>query len=289
MAKRLKGVPNLPFAPIVALLFGVVAAVLVFATPAWLLERAVASLGISSVLSAAQPPLGDTARSMIAAVTGVSVALLLWIIMRPIEKIIHSRRVARPVVPGAVMTPAAPAEADWSPRTTRSPIFAGDELGAPLMSDEALASGGELFLDQSMLDAPVAESEPDAIVEPAQAIIAEGVISENVGGIEFVSSEVVDEAESDADRDRLAMPIIAPAEPGPALMTLEWPTPIAKDPPVAETIPPAEEDDEPSLDDLLRRFESALDRRNSWATNPPPSTTVASLRSLIEASNKNAA
>ena len=88
MAKRLKGVPNLPFAPIVATLFGIVAAVLVFATPAWLLERTVASLGISAVLSAAKPPLGDTARLLIAVATGLSVGLILWMVMRPIEKLI---------------------------------------------------------------------------------------------------------------------------------------------------------------------------------------------------------
>ena len=156
------------------------------------------------------------------------------------------------------------------------------------MSDEALASGGELFLDQSMLDAPVVEREVEAIVEPVQA-----AVTEDLGGIEFVSAAEADKA--DVDRDPLAMPVIAPVEPAPVLMTLEWPTPIAENPPVAETIPPAEEFDEPSLDQLLRRFEVALDRRNSLAnsgqlaSNPPSTTTVASLRSLIEASNKNAA
>ncbi len=160
MAKRLKGVPNLPFAPIVSALFGLVAAILVFATPAWLLERTVGALGISSVLAAAQPPLGDTARTLFAIVAGIVTGLALWIIMRPIEKKIHANRVGKKVVraPAADSAPVAvPVErstADRLNRTGRAPIFADYDLGAPLMSDEALASGGELLLEQPFVEEP---------------------------------------------------------------------------------------------------------------------------------------
>jgi hypothetical protein len=154
MAKRLKGVPNLPFAPIVAALFGLVSAILVFATPAWLLERVVASLGISSVLSAAQPPLGDTARLLFALVTGLITGLVLWAVMRPVEKKIHAGRVGKRAskatapLDAAVDAPEGRSVADRLGRSGRAPIFADYDLGAPLMSDEALASGGELLLDQ---------------------------------------------------------------------------------------------------------------------------------------------
>ncbi len=156
MAKRLKGVPNLPFAPIVSALFGLVSAILVFATPAWLLERAVSGSGISSVVAAAQPPLGDTARTLIAVLVGISVGLILWLIMRPIEKAIHSKRTGKRAAPSASQAEVyeGRSPADRLNREGREPIFAGYDLGAPLMSDEALASGEELLLDRPMTDAP---------------------------------------------------------------------------------------------------------------------------------------
>ena len=282
MAKRLKGVPNLPFAPIVAILFGIVAAVLVFATPAWLLERPVASLGISAVLSAAKPPLGDTARLLIAVATGLSVGLILWMVMRPIEKLIHNSRVARPLTSRTEAPHPDTESSDWTTRAARAPIFAGDELGAPLMSDEALASGGELFLDQSMVDAPAAEIEQEA-VEPPQGR----------GWIEFVNDtpEAALDKAPDAQPDPLAVLIPTPAPPPgptPGIVAVEAPESGDREQEEAEG-------DEPSLQHLLHRLESALDRRTTLAeqgsplSNPPPATTVASLRNLIEVSAKNAA
>ena len=75
MTKRLKGVANLPLAPFVGVLFGMVAAILVFNTPAWMLEKLVSTIGLASILPAAAPPLGDTARSLLAVIVGVLVAL----------------------------------------------------------------------------------------------------------------------------------------------------------------------------------------------------------------------
>ncbi len=149
MAKRLKGVPNLPFAPIAAALFGLVAAILVFATPVWMLERVVGTLGIGSFLPAARPPLGDTARTVFAAATGISVGLMLWLLLRPVEKLIHRRRTGAPIAP--VKSDEDQVELlskRW--RGGREPIFAESELGAPLMSEEALAAGGELFRERPM-------------------------------------------------------------------------------------------------------------------------------------------
>ena len=339
MTKRLKGIPNLPFAPIVAALFGVVAAILVFATPAWLLERTVGTLGISSLISAAQPPLGDTARALIALSTGLATFLALWLIMRPIERLIHKRRTARGF---AAPVAAAAAERAVPSVGTRAPIFAGDELGAPFMSDEALAAGEELFLEPAMIEhsdiAPVAGAEPvqsyDPLAfelppvaaranlvpdpewpEPVRAdpleinwpqatpepVAAELEIDEPKGGsIEFVS--VSDEAEPIVDLPPVIAPEPVAAEseveaPTPEPVALNWPVtaPVAEPAPEQTPAPGPVTEAEPSLQDLLRRFESALDTRRVLAAQgaavaePPAFGTVASLRDLIESQNKNAA
>ena len=65
MAKRFKGVPNLPFAPIAAVMLGLAFAILAFNTPDWRLERLVGASGLASILPAAKPPLGNTARTLL--------------------------------------------------------------------------------------------------------------------------------------------------------------------------------------------------------------------------------
>lgn len=383
MTKRLRGIPNLPFAPIVAVLFGVVAAILVFATPAWLLERTVGSLGISSFISAAKPPLGTTARALMALSTGLGTAGLLWLIMRPIERLIHKRRTA----PGFA-TAATAAVVPVAEQGARAPIFAGDELGAPLMSDEALASGEELFLNAAMVEAPAPAADPAPVFElteleppfaeeqvldlqgfnpepldltpaafsPAPEPVAFEEVAPTIDWpvpaepapvalswpepvAEFVAPEVAtpevaapraaeaDMAEGETGGSIEFVSADAPPAPvfemppfpapqpvafetaGPEPVSLNWPVtePVAE--PVAEAAegaapaPLAEpqiaatsnSSTEPSLQDLLRRFESALDRRQAQAAQghdmPEPMAfgTVASLRSLIESSNKDAA
>jgi hypothetical protein len=279
MAKRLKGIPNLPFAPIVAVLFGIVSAILVFATPSRLLERVVGASGLSSALAAARPPLGDTARTLMAVVVGLLVGLVLWLVLRVIEKRVHESRVGakkRTVVAvkadGAVVAAASAAR-----KSGRSPIFAGQELGAPLMSDEALASGEELFLDPTMLvqdgsTAPAAESEVEVPLE----LEAPDVESESVAAAEPLVA--VATIPSEPVRAAAHEPV---AEPQPE--------------PVFAAAEPREVEDERSLVELVNRFESALERRKVRlaAGEPvapsPIAGTVANLRDMIGGVRKSAA
>ena len=254
MAKRYKGLPNVPFAPLVAALFGLVTAILVFATPTWLLERTVVSAGIADIFAAARPPLGDTARTLLALALGLAIGSFLWVLLHLIETALVKRRMRPAVSPEfdeedneaeSLDTPSLA-----SPRLLgRKPIFAEAELGAPLMSDAALTAGGELFLETAMIEAPSAR-------EPVSGTVTEWM-----------------------------MPVVEPED-----QVLEIKAPSAAE--VSLTASPFENEphenlgEEPTLNDLLNRFEMALKRRDAKAAvGAVPRATVASLRDLISASN----
>lgn len=150
MTNRLKGLPNVPFAPIAALLFGGVASILVFATPQWLFERGVVASGLPALVSAAQPPLGDTARLLSAGVVGLIVALVLWPVFALLVRgARRGRKRSGPKARGSRISPVAvPRTADGE--ASRAPIFAQRDLGAPFMSPAAVASGEELMLDAGL-------------------------------------------------------------------------------------------------------------------------------------------
>lgn len=164
MPKVLKSLAQLldevPFAPVVAIMFGLVAGILVLATPGWLLERAVLASGLPSIVAATVPPLGGTAR-ILATILAVSGATgILWLVFGPIEALM------RPSVPqsrGHRIEPVYETTGDEVEpiALARRPLFANTDLGAPFMSDEAFAqSRDELVLDEvsvapEPLDAPV--------------------------------------------------------------------------------------------------------------------------------------
>ncbi len=141
MIKVLRQIGHIRFAPVVAILFGIIFATLVLMTPPWLFERGVATSGLPTYLSAAQPPLGETARVLVAVCGGLAVATGLWAILTPISQLIKRRTPAKPrgqrIAPVDVQA-AAPSET-VTRRFHREPIFADRDLGAPFMSDEAIA------------------------------------------------------------------------------------------------------------------------------------------------------
>ncbi len=322
MAKRFKDVPNVPFAPVAAVLFALVVTALMFATPAWRLERLVTITGLAEIFSPARPPLGDTARALMAVTSGLASFVLLWAIMRPLEKFIHNRRkgpLTRSYTFGKKQE-VAPVPAAAS---SRKPIFAADDLGAPLMSDAALSSGGELFLDAAMIDAPEAElilSPPDVMAVEAELPHVDAALSATLPTPVWAEPVIEDPT-----------PSAATAEPASAETVIEWltpeggpdlaighvdPEPLVLDAPfqpafeneaiataplavqpiaavAAPVLPltdqqmPGVSDVEPTLRELLVKFEAALKRRDALQTqgrNSPaamPETTAQSLRDLM--------
>lgn len=170
MPKGLKSLARLldkvPFAPAVAVLFGLVAAVLILATPGWMFERMVVASGLPGLVSAAAPPLGDKARVLAAIVVLLGVAGILWPVLA-LPDILSA--------PGPSQSRGHRIEPDYDPAETsirfdaliRRPLFAEADLGAPFMSDEAIAhSRDELVLDT------LAPDEGADIAEPAETAVA---------------------------------------------------------------------------------------------------------------------
>jgi hypothetical protein len=149
---------RIPFAPVVAVLFGLVAAILVAAVPQWLFEKGVVASGLPTVLAAAAPPLGLVARILAIALAFGGVAFLMWVLLAPVTRLFDSKSRTR--------TPWRDTGYDGElelsridPLPPRRPIFAPDELGAPLMSDEAIAPVVPFLEPAPELAEPVAVEE----------------------------------------------------------------------------------------------------------------------------------
>ncbi len=308
MAKRLKGIPNLPFAPIAAAMFALVAAILVMATPEWRIEQFVAATGIAKLVPAAKPPLGDTARTLLAIAVGLASFAGLWLAMRPIEKMVHARRTKTPkaVIAGS----AQPIGSDAiTLQPGRRPIFANEELGAPFMSEEALASGEELLLDAPEAEAPVIDdiwtTAPTSTVPATPA--AEPAIDVFAATTPVDTATPPTPAEVPLDLGELErwVPGPSPAEIEPQLdiqPPMVWqdladddePVPFAPavseaphfDSPVSPIVPPvleAVESAELTLTELVERLEAAIHARAASANK---SDNVAALHDLLERGRK---
>lgn len=158
MARRRNFIDRVPLAPVFALMFGTAVAILIAATPQWMFESAVASTGLGSIFTVAQPPLGLKARLLAIALGFALVAIIVWLSVSAVQRLI-----AGPLARaddgfddeldlGAYVDNLPPVDAP------RRPIFADKELGAPFMSDEALATMAappEPFMAPDMPEAEV--------------------------------------------------------------------------------------------------------------------------------------
>jgi hypothetical protein len=154
---------RIPFAPVVAVLFGVAAAILVAAVPQWLFEKGVVTSGLPTVLDVASPPLGLVARILAIALAFGGVALLLWAVLAPLTRFFEAKARARtPWRDAGYDSEAGLSRID--PLPPRRPIFAPDELGAPLMSDEAIATVVPFLEPEPELAAPVVAEELAPVV-----------------------------------------------------------------------------------------------------------------------------
>jgi hypothetical protein len=144
---------------------GTAAGFVIFAMPASQFDRAVELSGLPLLLSAAQPPLGMTARLAAMAVAAVGTWTLVWLVLRALgKKPPEPKRRTRPLqidvplprIRRADAHPDAPA---------RRPILAGLELGVPL--DEAVQQPAteEVAVEEEFV--PEAEPEIEEVQEEA--------------------------------------------------------------------------------------------------------------------------
>jgi len=157
---------NLPLAPFAAALFGTLLALLFLILPEALLESLVVNSGIASILAAAEPPLGFTARAMLAIFVGGGAGALLWFALfllvggRTVAVNVGSDADGVPVLRRADAHPDAPA---------RSPLRATRDLGTPFLdvrAKPAVKAKTPVVVVESVTAVP---APPAVEVEPVEA------------------------------------------------------------------------------------------------------------------------
>lgn len=150
MPKVLKSLARLldevPFAPVIATMFGLAAGILVLATPGWLFARAVLASGLPTTVAAGQP-LREGAQMIAAVLAAFGTMGILWLLLGSIEAL-HKPRAPQSrghrIEPVYEAEPVAP---------VRRPLFANTELGTPFLPNEAFAGArDELLLDVTAPD-----------------------------------------------------------------------------------------------------------------------------------------
>ena len=237
MAKKRSVIQRLPLVPVFAVMFGAATAILVASTPQWLFNATVSSSWIGGMVYVAQPPLGIKARLLAALAVFAVIVLAVWFVGRGIERLASAARSLKhgedpEALDRAEVTPIEPPL-----EARRRPIFADRELGAPLMSDEALATASSFSeplpaFDPTLFDEELAEDEPFS-TQARENAMRSG--SDTPGLIDHVALEAPLAIEEFAE---LAGSDEAGALPG-----------------------------ESSIDALIRRLEASLARRA--APNPP--------------------
>lgn len=246
MDRRFAWLNKLPFAPVVGAMFGLVAFILMMNVPGWHFNQWAVASGLSSIFSPARPPLGDTARLLLALLAGGITAVGVGGALALYERLSKGRgRIGAAKARGIRIEPVQTGSSH------RAPIFAEKELGAPFMSDEAMdVARSELILDQPAEDAVPALETGDAVVvakaeEPQPVEEAEAL---------YAVSEPV---------EIHASPVpVAPSEPAPRVVVAN---------------------DANSIAGLMGRLETALVRRQSrnLSNNPMPAGDIASLRKAL--------
>ncbi|UZK70935.1 hypothetical protein OKW76_07925 [Sphingomonas sp. S1-29] len=151
---------NLPLAPLAAAIVGLAAAAAVAIVPTWRIEALILDSGLPSLLPAAEPPLGSTARLALMVLAAAIAAVATW---AAALRVLVPTRVVRtaPVLRRADAHPDAPA---------REPVMAARDLGTPFLDvtakkDDLVATPVphvEADLPRD-LDVPLAAFDPAAI------------------------------------------------------------------------------------------------------------------------------
>lgn len=245
MVTLARRVNRTPMAPVIGVMFGMAAAILVAAMPSWIFDRVVVQSGLPTILPFAAPPLGLTARLLAIAFAAIVVGGGLWLVIAIIEKLLTAKTGQRALWYDAGYSAA---EQPVTIEGRRRPIFAPAELGAPLMSDEAIAA-------MRPYNDAVAE-------EPADADRATPIKS-------WIHPAIEAESVSSWQTSPTSLPELNP-DP-----ELEVPLSAAEfDLPPSDT--PGEDDN--SLQSLIRRLESGLARRS--ANDPGPHAPAPAPRPL---------
>jgi len=172
---------NLPLAPLIALVAGGLAALGVAMIPVPALEALVMDSGLPSILAAAEPPLGITARLAVALGAGAFVGAFMWLsafILLGSRGLTIGGAEAEPVDAQEVAVPVlrrADAHPDAPPRP---PLLATRDLGKPFLEVRAAAPATEPEDEKVDFDAlfPPRPMTPPPVVAAPAALADEPVI-----------------------------------------------------------------------------------------------------------------
>jgi hypothetical protein len=147
--RRRNLVDRIPLAPVSAVLMGGAVAFFFFAMPMVLLEQGVIASGLPTLIAAAGPPLGATARTLVAGSFALLTGGITW------GAITLAGLIGRPRRPGADNEGQdwATISIDHAERhdaPARRPIFASRELGAPL--EPPVEELAEIFPEDDVLE-----------------------------------------------------------------------------------------------------------------------------------------
>ena len=259
---------TLPLAPLVAGIIGVLTAAMFALIPTALLESMVVDSGIAAVISAAEPPLGLTARAALVLLCGGGVGVLAWFALfltfggrtialrRPVSDGDNA-----PVLRRADAHPDAPA---------RRPLFANTDLGTPFLEVRARP----VHLDADDVAPLVERPLPVDLDEPLSA---------------YDSSFLREPGVPASDPDGQPKPDVVASAPLPLplprrqtydpserfetfpLGPIDAPVPARRTPsPISRPARPAESAGDPSetIHALLDRLERVVGRRDPAAASP---------------------
>ncbi len=267
---------NLPLAPLVAVVAGGLAALGVAMIPVPALEALVMDSGLPSILAAAEPPLGLTARLAVALGTGVFVGALMWL---SAFILLGSRGLtiggeAEQVDPADVPVPVlrrADAHPDAPPRP---PLLATRDLGKPFLEIRAGAPAApaepvpqpedehvdfDVIFPPRPISAPVLAVMPEPVVEAPEVQDVQEVQARNAPEPVAEVPEVVEVA-ADAPTEA----VVALAQLVEQDMPIDFDQPLsAFDPQAIPAVPksapvplaPLRRTPRPSVFDASERFE----------------------------------
>ncbi len=241
---------------------GLIAVVVFLLMPTDTMETLVWTTGVAALVPVASPPLGMTARVLLALGSGVLVAALLWsslfLLFGPGG--VFAKRAPRedgvPVIRRADAHPDAP---------PRKPMSAAD-LGTPMMEVGVGAARDETTIPAD-LDQPLAAFDPTAIlpvpmepVRPVSALAQTSVFAPVIAASSVAEPETFVTAPAPKPVER---PDARPVEPsGASSIELAAPTPIVR-PPRA----PSDPTTPPTIETLLQRLEKGALRRGRSGTH----------------------
>lgn len=262
-AKRL----SLPVAPLAAAALGLVAAVAVGLAPAHLLERAVMESGLPAVVAAAEPPLGFTARLLLAGMAGAGMAFAAWLLAFLILGTSAIGLRSPEVEPDVPHVRRADAHPDAPPR---APVLATRDLGIPFL--EVRAPPAEAPLDLvAPVPAPVEQPLPADLSQPLSAFDPAAIPDSPLPPPVVL-------------RPRRPTPPRAPVyEPNERFETFELTPPIRPAPVSAPAEPIAAPETDATIHALLARLERGVARREAEPAPEDPhglQDALASLRKL---------